>query len=78
MPEISGWEVASAIKKKDSSTVVVMVTGSGLEINSENIKESKVDFAIPKPFQIHQLMDSVAHAMEIKANLQLKQEALHI
>lgn len=66
MPEISGWEVASAIKHKDPSAVVVMITGWGSEMDDEKMKESGVDLFISKPFQIHQLQDSVAQAMRVK------------
>ena len=69
MPEVSGWEVASAIKKRDPSIVVVMVTGWGTQIDSKKSEESGVDFVISKPFQVHQLRDSVAQAMEIREKI---------
>jgi len=65
MPNMSGWEVASEIKKRNPSTAVIMTTGWEIEMDAEELKKSGVDFIISKPFQIQQLRSSVAQAMEI-------------
>ncbi|MBD3184224.1 response regulator [Candidatus Poribacteria bacterium] len=66
MPELSGLEVASAIKEYDSNSVVVMVTGWGGDITDIQTNEGDVDFVISKPFQISQIRDSVAKGMKIR------------
>lgn len=66
MPGISGWEVASEIKKKAPDTVVAIMTGWEIQMNDERIENNGIDFVISKPFQVQQLKDSVAQAMKIR------------
>ncbi len=66
MPEIPGWQLARLIKEIDPSTPVTMITGWGIEIAEEEIKESSVDFFIAKPFQNKELLELVARAMKLK------------
>jgi len=67
MPGTSGWELASEIKKRDPSAIVVMVTGWGIQVDDENVRENGIDFVISKPFQIYEIRDSIAQAMQVKA-----------
>ena len=68
MPGISGWQVASEIKKRKPGTVVVMTTGCKIQMDEEELGKNGVDFVLTKPFQIQQLRDSVIQAMKIKRN----------
>ena len=72
MPGGLGWEVASAIKKRDPITVVVMVTGWRVQMDDKKIKKSGIDFIISKPFQINELRDSVVQAMKMREKMRLK------
>ncbi len=67
MPETSGWEIASEIKKRDPGAIVVMITGWGLQVDDENVRENGIDLVISKPFQIREIRDSIAQAMQVKA-----------
>jgi len=69
MPGMSGWEVARSVKAKDSRIPVVLITGWGVEIDDEEVKNSGVDLIITKPFKIDQVLNIVAEAMEIKRKL---------
>jgi len=66
MPETSGWEIASEIKKRDPSSIVVMITGWGIQVDDENVREQGVDLVISKPFQISEIRESVAMAMKLR------------
>lgn len=66
MPGISGWEVAKFIKAKNSSVPVALITGWGVQIDDEKVKESGVDLVICKPFKIEQVLDLVAEGLTIK------------
>ena len=68
MPGISGWQVASEIKKRKPGTVVVMTTGWEIRMDEEELGKNGVDFVLTKPFQLQQLRDSVVQAMKIKKN----------
>ena len=66
MPGVSGWEVASEIRKRKPDTMVVMITGWEIQMSKEELSKSGVDLILTKPFQIQQLRDSVVQAMKIK------------
>ncbi|MFC1716898.1 ATP-binding protein [Candidatus Poribacteria bacterium] len=79
MPDMSGWEVASEIKKRDPSTIVVMTTGWELQMDAEELKKSGIDFVISKPFQIQQIRNSVAQAMKMRgktANIESQDQSI--
>ncbi len=69
MPGMSGWEVATSIKAKDPSIPVALITGWGIQIDDEKMKESGADLILNKPFKINQVLDLVAEAMDIKRRL---------
>lgn len=69
MPGMSGWEVAKSVKAKDSGVPVVLITGWGVQIDDDEVKKSGVDLVISKPFNIDQVLNIVAEAMEIKRKL---------
>jgi len=64
MPEISGWEVAQRVKDIDPDVMVVLITGWGVELDQKELKDRKVDSVITKPFQINQILQIVAKALE--------------
>jgi CheY-like chemotaxis protein len=66
MPGMSGWDVCRAIKKMSPQTPVGMITGWGMEIGEEKMKEAELDFLISKPFDFKQIVSMVAKTMESK------------
>jgi PAS domain S-box-containing protein len=66
MPGMSGWEVCRAIKEMSPHTPVGMITGWGLEVDQARMKESGIDFVIPKPFQLDQIIRVIDEAMASK------------
>jgi len=69
MPGMSGWKVAKSIKVKDPSIPVALITGWGIQIDDEKMKESGADLILNKPFKMNQVLDLVAEAMDIKKRL---------
>jgi len=47
-------------------TPVGMITGWGMEIGEEKMKEAELDFLISKPFDFKQIVSTVAKTMESK------------
>jgi len=66
MPEMSGWEVCSEIKKISPHTPVGMITGWGIRLDPEKVRESRIDFVLSKPFDFNQVLNKVAETMESK------------
>lgn len=59
MPVMNGWEVAKWVKRKMPQTPVGLITGWGINLEEEKIKESGVDLIIGKPFQVSEILDAV-------------------
>ncbi|MCK4428166.1 MAG: response regulator, partial [candidate division Zixibacteria bacterium] len=66
MPRMSGWEVAKAIKEIDSNTTVLLITGWGVEMDEEKLKESRIDRVVAKPIKVESLLTLVSEIMESK------------
>ena len=66
LPEMSGLEVAEEIKKIAPATPVVLLTGFSLQPRDGQMKDTKVDLIITKPFQLAQVLDVVHKALRIK------------
>ncbi|MFH0809636.1 MAG: response regulator [Pseudomonadota bacterium] len=66
MPEMSGWELAAAIKNISPDIPVAMITGWGAEFTREQLRERGVDLVLAKPFDCVQIARLVNQAMEIR------------
>jgi len=64
MPDVSGWEVAKAVKRKSPETPVVLITGWGIQLDSEEMSKSGVDGVIPKPFSRQAVLDEIARLLK--------------
>lgn len=60
MPEVSGWEVASYAKQRYPGVRLLLVTASLHEVSREQLQESQIDLALPKPFPVAPLMTAVS------------------
>jgi len=63
MPEISGWDLARIIKERDPAVPVALVTGWGVRVDSEKLKERGIDMVISKPFQMNRVLNLVVEAL---------------
>jgi CheY-like chemotaxis protein len=59
MPVMNGWEVAKWVKRKTPQIPVGLITGWGINLEEEKIKESGVDLIIGKPFQVNEILEAV-------------------
>lgn len=55
MPGMSGWELTRHIKQRKPEIPVVVITGWGAQLNSEDLKENKVELILSKPFNLDQV-----------------------
>jgi CheY-like chemotaxis protein len=60
MPIMNGWEVARWVKNKSPQIPVGLITGWGINLEEEKVKESGVDLIIPKPFQVKEILEAVS------------------
>jgi CheY-like chemotaxis protein len=66
MPECSGLEVATALKKMNPATPVVLMTGWGDLLDPSRLKEAGVDLMIVKPFRVERVREVVADALRLR------------
>jgi CheY-like chemotaxis protein len=69
MPECSGWEVASAIKKIAPRTPIALITGWALTLDRTKLKDAGVDLVLNKPFQVVDVMALVAEGLELREKI---------
>lgn len=65
MPEMSGWEVASAVKSAVPSTKVLLMTGWGGSLDEEKAKQCGVDRILTKPFQIAEFQGAIQEMLAV-------------
>jgi PAS domain S-box-containing protein len=66
MPGMSGWEVASEVKKHDPEVIVAVITGWGIQLDNGELKNSNVDIIVNKPFKMERILNLTQEALEIK------------
>lgn len=65
MGEVSGWDVAKAVRKNGKGKPVLgLVTGWGATISEDLVKAHGVQFVIAKPFDVEDLVSKVNQAIE--------------
>ncbi len=69
MPGMSGWEVASSVKKLAPEVIVVIITGWDIRLGRDELKQKGVDMVVNKPFKVKQVLKLVQEAIEIKSKV---------
>ncbi len=59
MPGMSGFDVATMVKKKDPKVKVVLITGWGAEYEEKDLKDKGIDGLLSKPFKSKDLQDTI-------------------
>jgi signal transduction histidine kinase/ActR/RegA family two-component response regulator len=57
MPEMSGWELAHAIRERDSRVPLAIITGWGEAVGSVEQKGAQVDWVVTKPFDMSRIAE---------------------
>ena len=60
MPGVSGWELASKVKAISPGTSIIIITGWGVPIDEDKMRQAGVDFVLHKPFRLEQLSDLIS------------------
>ena len=62
MPGMNGLELARRVRAVAPNAKVMLITGSALALPDERtLRSHGVDFLLPKPFGVHELMAAVRH-----------------
>ncbi|HEX8844531.1 MAG TPA: ATP-binding protein [Pyrinomonadaceae bacterium] len=66
MPGMSGWELARAIRERDSNVPLAVVTGWGEAVGSNERKAAQVDWVVAKPFDTIQILEIAREVLRRK------------
>jgi CheY-like chemotaxis protein len=64
MPGLSGWDVAGVVKRH-GRTPVALITGWSDQLDLDEARARHVDFIIPKPFRLEQILKVLAQAVAL-------------
>jgi signal transduction histidine kinase len=64
MPDVSGWDVAKAVKQKSPDTPVVLITGWGVQVDSAQRDKLGINGVIAKPFSRQTLSDEMVRLLK--------------
>jgi CheY-like chemotaxis protein len=67
LPGMSGYEVASEVKRIRPNMPVGLVTGWGATLDADKARAHGVDLVISKPFRFEQVLGLVDEALMVKA-----------
>jgi DNA-binding response OmpR family regulator len=67
LPEISGWDVAKAIKGKNPQIPFILLSGWGIEKEDPRLQEFGIDLLLPKPCQMDEIIEAVTQVLNVGA-----------
>jgi signal transduction histidine kinase/CheY-like chemotaxis protein len=77
MPGMSGWELAHAIRQRNETIPIAVITGWGKAVGSNEQKEARVDWVIAKPFTAQRISE-LAQEITRQRDVAVKRAAFSI
>jgi signal transduction histidine kinase/CheY-like chemotaxis protein len=71
LPGMSGWELARAVRERDSEIALAVITGWGDTVGPEEQSAAQADWVVPKPFTIDRITDLVREISHRKSEHEL-------
>lgn len=56
LPDVNGWILSKAVKRKNNKIPVIILTGWGIDVPEEEAKRRGADYIITKPFDLDELL----------------------
>lgn len=69
MSGMNGFELARALKALNPKTIVILMTGWAAEIDAHKMRESGIDRAISKPFDVDHVIQLISEAFAIQEKM---------
>jgi len=64
MPEMSGWELARAVRKRRHGIPIAVITGWGEAVSSNKKDTAQVDWVVAKPFDTQQILEIARQVLQ--------------
>jgi signal transduction histidine kinase/ActR/RegA family two-component response regulator len=68
MPGMSGWELARAVRARDASIPLAVITGWGEAVGSDQQQAAQVDWVVTKPFSMSRITEIVGEVVQRKSS----------
>ena len=72
MPGMSGWELAHAIRERNETIPIAVITGWGEAVGSDDQREARVNWVVTKPFRAERISEL---AQEISRKVSIAKRA---
>jgi signal transduction histidine kinase/ActR/RegA family two-component response regulator len=72
MPGMSGWELAHAIRERNETVPIAVITGWGEAVGSDEQKQARVDWVVTKPFRAERISE-LAQEIYQKTTVKVRQ-----
>ena len=63
MPDMSGWEVATTIRRERPNVPIVLVTGWATTLSEDEVERCGINAVVHKPFEIQELLDTASRVL---------------
>jgi signal transduction histidine kinase/ActR/RegA family two-component response regulator len=77
MPGMSGWELAHAIRERNETIPIAVITGWGEAVGSDEQREARVDWVVTKPFRAERISE-LAQEISKKHSVAAKRAAFSL
>ena len=74
MPDMNGWELSRAVRKRNRNIPVAVITGWGEAVGSHERQAARVDWVVAKPFDTPQIVE-MAHEVFRRRALRIGRQA---
>jgi signal transduction histidine kinase/ActR/RegA family two-component response regulator len=68
LPGMSGWELARAVRERDSEVALAVITGWGDEVSHEERDAAQADWVVPKPFTVERITELIGQVAQRKSS----------
>jgi len=64
LPDMDGWKIINSIKQISQDTMIVLMTGWNVNLDSDKLDEGNIDAILTKPFQLSDVMELIKSSLE--------------
>jgi two-component system cell cycle sensor histidine kinase/response regulator CckA len=78
MPGMSGWDLAKEIRQRNADVPLVVLTGWGEAVSSNERKTAEVNWVVAKPFDLSRIIETLKDISRLRLEQAKRQSALSL
>jgi PAS domain S-box-containing protein len=63
LPDMSGWEVAKTIRAKECDVPIILLSGWGIQLNDDRVRECGIDLVLSKPCRMEEILSGAEEVL---------------